>query len=124
MTTEIILALLMNVKVAFSLFSLIAGTIALVMGVIWLSVKTSGYESEQTIAKAWSCFKISTLATVVFIIPALIPDINDVWKVRISLIKLQLASPQNVQKGVDEIGRIAKKLECKYLECEKPKESK
>lgn len=48
---------------------------------------------------------------------ASIPSIEDVWKVRIAFIKLALASPENVVKGADEIGRIAHKLECKYVGC-------
>jgi hypothetical protein len=52
---------------------------------------------------------------------ALIPSVDDLWKVRIGLIKLELASPENIQKSTDEITRIAKKLECKYLGCEKEK---
>lgn len=49
------------------------------------------------------------------------PSMEDLWKVRINLIKLELASPENVSKGVDEIGRIAERLECKYLGCEEKK---
>jgi hypothetical protein len=44
-----------------------------------------------------------------------VPTIDDLWKVRIGLIKYQLASSENVQTGVDTIERIGKKLECKYL---------
>jgi hypothetical protein len=43
------------------------------------------------------------------------PTLDDVVKMRISLIKYQLLSPQNVQSGIDTINRIGKELENKYL---------
>jgi hypothetical protein len=46
---------------------------------------------------------------------------GNLWEVRIGLIKLELASPQNVQASVEEITRIGKKLECKYLGCDESK---
>lgn len=48
---------------------------------------------------------------------ALIPSIEQVWKIRIGLIKFQLASPENIAKGAAVIERIGHKLECKYLGC-------
>lgn len=45
----------------------------------------------------------------------LAPTLDDVVKMRISLIKYQLLSPQNVQSGIDTINRIGKELENKYL---------
>lgn len=47
-----------------------------------------------------------------------IPSMDQVWKMRISLIKFHLASPENINKAGSEIERIAKKLECKYIGCE------
>lgn len=52
---------------------------------------------------------------------ACVPSVDDLWRVRIGLIKLQLASPENIQKGADVIERVAKKLECKYVGCEEKK---
>jgi hypothetical protein len=49
---------------------------------------------------------------------AAMPTVDDLWKVRIGLLKLQLASPENVQKGAEEIARIAKQLECSYFKCQ------
>lgn len=62
------------------------------------------------------------LAGFLLIAIANLPTADDLWKVRVSLIKYHLASPENVQKGVETIERIGKKLECKYLGgCEEPK---
>lgn len=52
---------------------------------------------------------------IVFSLLACVPDINDLWRIRISLIKYELASPDNVKKATEEIEHLAKKLEEKYL---------
>ncbi len=57
-------------------------------------------------------------------IVACVPSVDQIWKIRIGLIKLQLASPENLQKGTDEIQRIAKKLECKYVGCDDKEKAK
>jgi len=49
----------------------------------------------------------------------LAPTLDDVVKMRISLMKYQLSSPQNVQSGIDTINRIGKELENKYLKGDK-----
>lgn len=59
--------------------------------------------------------KYTTLVFVASTLLAVVPDTGDLWKVRVDLVKLQLASPENIQLGVDHIDRIAKSLECKYL---------
>ena len=84
-------------------------------------------EKDQIQTKIYSKFIVKYLIILVIVFApfALIPDTDDLWKIRIGFIKLQLASPKNLEKGTEEIGRIAKKLECKYLggcEEEKPKE--
>lgn len=48
----------------------------------------------------------------------LVPSAEDIFRIRIGLIKFQLASPENIQKGAETIERLGKKLECKYLGCE------
>ena len=49
------------------------------------------------------------------------PSINDLYKIRLGLLKYELTSPENVSKGTAEIQRIAHKLECKYLGCNEKK---
>jgi len=72
---------------------------------------------------AWKRFgKLFAWAIPIFLLAAT-PNINDIWEARIALIKYQLASPENIQKGVDKIQEISTKLECKYLGC-KEKETK
>ena len=51
-----------------------------------------------------------------------LPSITDLWKVRVGLIKFQLALPENIKAGSETIERIAHKLECQYVGCEEKKE--
>lgn len=53
-----------------------------------------------------------------------IPSVDEVYKIRISLIKYELSSPENVVKATATIERIGEKLECKYLGCEKDEKTK
>jgi len=62
------------------------------------------------------------VASIIALSLLVVPDIGDMWRARISLIKWQLASPENVQKATETIERIGKKLECKYLGGEPCKE--
>lgn len=72
--------------------------------------------------KFWrKCWLLSLFVMSLAIIPACVPNVDDLWKIRIGMIKLQLASPQNVEKGAAEIIRIGKKLECRYLGCDEEK---
>ncbi len=66
----------------------------------------------------------ATAITIIGFIGCSLPSVEDLWKVRIGMIKLQLASPENIQKGADVIERLGAKLECKYLGCEEKKEEK
>lgn len=62
--------------------------------------------------------KLIPRVTIIFLFAfpfALIPSPEDLFNLRIALIKLQLASPENVTKGVETIKRIGQKLEEKYL---------
>jgi hypothetical protein len=64
----------------------------------------------------WDAWSARTFGVgVVCAVLACMPSIDDLWKTRIALIKFHLASPENVEKATDEIARIGKKLECKYL---------
>jgi hypothetical protein len=82
---------------------------------------------EEDVAYAWKVVK-RVFTTAALLTPfMLIPSMDELWSVRIGLIKFQLASPEHVQKGAETIERIAKKLECKYVggsECSEKKESK
>ena len=79
------------------------------------------YESEKekkTKARGVSFLraKYTLMALPIYILIVCVPSMDDIWKTRIALIKYNLASPENINKASDEIVKIGKKLECKYLE--------
>lgn len=56
-----------------------------------------------------------------------VPTPGDLWKVRLALLKLDLASPENAAKVGGHIENVVRALECKHLNvnCPQPeKESK
>jgi hypothetical protein len=44
-----------------------------------------------------------------------LPDVADLWKVRVELVKFELASPENIKAGVAAIERIGSHFECELL---------
>jgi hypothetical protein len=50
-----------------------------------------------------------------FAVLAAVPTVDDLWRVRIGLLKLEVASPANMQSAQEHIEVIVKGLECKYL---------
>jgi len=126
----ILVALWSNIHVLVFVAALISGLAAVGLGVAWAMNADSArspYPNKTDAATAATCRRLFKRAvTVACICAALtaIPDMNDLWRARIALVKLELASPENVQKGTEEIARIARRLECKYLGCEEEKEKK
>ena len=141
MFLEVFYAIGLNLS-NFAIFIEIVGAFLLVFGFIMLGFAyfesdewgdpclkkdTNDDESKRFKGLSKFIFKYTSIAMFICAPFALIPDTDDLWKIRIGIIKLQLASPKNLEKGTEEISRIAKKLECKYLggcEEEKPKEKK
>lgn len=119
MILELTLAMLANVKDAAVVFSIIG----IVFGIFLVAIVTFSSESEmneKTRTKVQRGGKTLLVIGIVCLPFALVPTIDDLWKVRIGLIKLELSSEENIQKAATEIERLGKKLECKYLGgCEK-----
>lgn len=85
---------------------------------IFVTVGPSGDDLKKGLSRA---FKLLPIVIVLFM-GTIIPSPKDLLKIRLGLIGFELVSPENVKKGSDEIEKIIKKLECKYLEeCEKDK---
>lgn len=126
---EFFLGMAYNLKWAFniiafiSILGLTATTIAVCIthGEEKDGKPTCGPTERKMARKLWLLAAFFLLFS---IIPASVPDVNDLWKIRIGMIKLQLASPENVEKGAAEIIRIGKKLECRYLGCEEQKQER
>lgn len=65
---------------------------------------------------------ITTLTLLSTIVGSL-PTHDRIFELKISKMKNELVTKDNVNKGLDHIERIAEKLECKYLGCNKRKAS-
>lgn len=134
MTIEVLLALLTNLKEFFVPVAFVG-----LVGALFCTVahhfceqdarrrelkqsQDSWDKSEIASSRAWAevWTKLRKISVIILIVTGpvtIIPSLKDLWEVRIALIKLELSSPENVKRGAEEIGRIAKKLECKYLGC-------
>jgi hypothetical protein len=120
-----LIAMWNNLHLLVFIAALIVGASALVFGAMWGNYTTTPFKDERDVQHAASykrLFKKAAIATAILATFATIPDVNDLWRARIALVKLELASPENVQKGTEAIERIARRLECKYLGCEEEKE--
>jgi hypothetical protein len=53
-----------------------------------------------------------------------VPTVDSLWRVRVGLLKLELASPENMKAVGGHIEEIVKGLECKHLGVNCPKEGK
>jgi hypothetical protein len=58
---------------------------------------------------------VLTVGLVIATIFAFLPTHDKILDLKISKIKNEAVSQENINKGVDEIKRISRKLECKYL---------
>jgi hypothetical protein len=123
MKTELLLGLLMNVSSVSAFFATLAGLALIVFTVFFITGK-SDKSAEGALLIGKKGLKITLPIFVITLSLGLIPTVDQMFKIRIGLLKLELTNKENVQVGVDEIGKIAKKLECKYLGCEEKKKEK
>lgn len=79
------------------------------------------WSNKNPIAPARNWFLVSGLLLILIMS---IPSANDVWKVRVTLLKLEATKDENIKKGLSEVERVAKKIECKYLGCDGDKSGK
>lgn len=122
-STEILLAWLGRVQSGAEgilAAALIALAVLLVVHLCALDERTPNHKA--TFKKLRPYWIIDLTAILVFGFLCTIPSLDDLWKVRINLIKFQLASPENLQKATETIERIGEKLECKYIGCDEKKE--
>lgn len=108
---EIGLAFVSNLRILFVLFGLISTVVICITLIAHLD------EDEKSVKKHMylkQCLFFIVLTMILFSLSC-IPNVNELWKVRIGLIKLEMASPENVKSGVEVIERVGRELECKYL---------
>lgn len=116
---EIFLAVLGNLH-ELAQIALAAGLVALFAYTIFCGFNQDTAYSDLDKARCktlWSNWRKLVGITAVLSLFVCIPTMDDIWRVRIALIKFELASPETVKKGADEIARLVQKLECKYLGC-------
>lgn len=109
---EILLATLGNLQFVFFIAAAILFSTLVITGISWLVAH--GIDDDG-VRKSKRVFVRLIPFTIIAGLLACIPTMDDMWKVRIALIKYQLASPENVKAGVERINEIADGLECKYL---------
>lgn len=120
---EIVLAYANNLQVLF-IVGAIAGLITAGVVAIASSGSADSYHHEAPDKDGLRfARRVAALAGVLAILGAA-PSVEDLWKVRLGLLKLDLASPANVQAAGGHIEVVVKALECKYLQQNCPKEAK
>lgn len=109
------------IEYIFVIFGILFGVIYFVLVLVTETSYTVG-EEEKNKKKIYS-FLIFIKKLLFYIAPISLflafPSPEDLWKVRINLVKYELASPKNVNQGAQKIQEIADKLEKKYLGDEK-----
>ena len=87
--------------------------IAIVLVVIAMNMGDG--QSDEIKKAAWKWFYAGAASACFAFLLSTIPSVDDLWRVRIGMIKLHLASQENLEKGAEVIERIGHKLECKYI---------
>ena len=99
------LSALNNLQVLTLLYSIAVGFVAL----IWMSKKALEEErsGHPEILRNWK-YAIPVLLL-------LVPGPEDIWKVRVAMLKLELSSSENVKALTNHAEEVVKALECKHL---------
>jgi hypothetical protein len=127
MALEILLAIAQNISSFFWFIATASGVVLVVLSVaLAVCSEGSGDHSKTpeankdiaTVGKIW--WRVFILLIISITIGSL-PKVDDLWKIRVSMIKLYLASPENIKAGSETIERIAKRLECQYIGCKEDK---
>lgn len=116
--TEFWLAVWNNVHVPMIIITVLAG-LGVLAGLCALFGWMDAYD-EGALKFAKRAISYCTAPFFAGLLLCFLPTSSDLWRVRIDMIKLQLASPENVQAGVEHIDQVAKALECKYLDTNCP----
>src|ERR1700690_4276454 len=93
---EVLLAFMGNVKALALIGAILLGFIASVFFTI--------FAIDDSLE--WKMLKGPAIILAILASIATIPNIDEIWKVRIAMIKFQLASPENLKSGSEVIERI------------------
>lgn len=141
--TEFWLAWLSNFRGLFFVLAVCMATGVLICGMLWQNITESWNEEdkergapyfkrkqiwrEESLPKVKAWFRRFLWALPVTVLLCSVPSLDDVWRLRVNLLKLEVASPENVAKLGGHVEEVVTALECKHLgvNCPKPvKESK
>lgn len=122
MKLELALALYQSAQCLSVAIAIFLAVLAIGVFVFNIDDAWSSYEKVAEKGKKMLKYALRILiAAFVFTVFASLPGIEDLYKVRISLIKYEMSSPENVKGAVETIERIGAKLECKYFGCKDDK---
>jgi hypothetical protein len=135
MTTELWIAVLMNLSHASGFGAVITLIIGLGSAIVAICNRSqaneyTGRECPEKVAEfngyadqAKSLSRALLITFVPLLLLSAVPTVDQLFQIRLGLIKFELASPENVKLGVAAIEEVAKKLECKYLGCPEAQKS-
>lgn len=118
----ILLAIYNNLITACAVLTFTIGIVVLIA--TFIGITDDKFDPGERNARFKASMKKSYIVLACIAFLSLLPSTDELWKSRIALLKLELASPKNVNKSVEEISRIASKLECKYLGCKEKEANK
>jgi len=117
--SEIIYAVLLNTADSITCIMLLSMVVAVIA--YGMSFNPDDSLANCVILRLKKVATFSICITVMCLPLTWIPSPEDLWRVRINMIKYHAASPDNIEKyakyGLPHIERIVKKIECKYLDC-------
>jgi len=87
-----------------------------IMALIAFVVLTVGEVPNNEIARVKRVFRNLAFTSTFLWLLFCIPRSGDLWEVRVNLIKLNIASPDNIKQGVARVNEVAGEMECKYLD--------
>jgi len=125
MLFEFLLGLGQNVSWTAKIVGIIFALITVISLVMYIMLEGAANKEERT--TALRVFRYCFPAASVLLLVGSLPTVDNLWKIRVGLIKFHLAAPENIKAGVETIERIGHKLECYYIGCEadkKPEEKK
>jgi hypothetical protein len=142
-SSEIVLAALFNLREVLFGLGIVFGIVFGIAGVFWF---INHAEAEEALAKAEDpardrafflrgakedmgkarlgarVMKMTVMPFILGVLCSIAPSPNDLWKLRVALLKLEMASPENVKAAGGHIEEVIKALECKHLGVNCPKE--
>jgi hypothetical protein len=121
---EFLVAWANNFRVVFIIL-MVGAAFGIVGTAIWAMNQddtTYSDKADRLTSKQW--FRRMVLLFALFGVFGSIPGPDDLWHIRLSFLKLELASPENVKAVGGHVDAIVKMLECKHLNVNCAKEEK